>query len=171
MPNSASNHTNKVANPPHRTRQRRLKWTLGSFLGAWFIAQLMGPRPNNNEGSLPDRHMSGDSTVPVEVANFLEASCANCHSDRTSWPWYAGIAPASWWIVGRVERARERFNMSDWGNYSAERKATVMSGVCAEMQSGRMPDRVYSFLHPEVQPEDAQVAAVCDWVANRRRLP
>jgi len=55
--------------------------------------------------------------VSQEVKAILKASCYDCHSNETVWPWYSKTAPASFLISRDVNNGREHMNFSTWGEY------------------------------------------------------
>ncbi len=69
-------------------------------------------------------------------------SCADCHSNETSFPWYSSVAPISWLVESDVRSGRRHFNVSEWnirtqnGNEAAE-----------EVQHGSMPTGLYLIMH------------------------
>jgi hypothetical protein len=71
-------------------------------------------------------------------------ACFNCHSDQTVWPWYADVAPVSWFIEFDVEAARSVVNFSEW-NRSYD--LALYSGQ--SIRTGNMPPIKYRMAHPE----------------------
>lgn len=47
-------------------------------------------------------------------------ACFDCHSNETTWPWYASVAPASWLIQRDVDTGRRRLNFSEWDRVQRE---------------------------------------------------
>jgi len=77
--------------------------------------------------------------------NLASASCFDCHSNETTWPWYSNIAPISWLTQRDVDEGRSTLNFSEW---------TVSSGhgehdAAEAVQSGEMPPSYYVMLHPD----------------------
>src|SRR5271167_2263090 len=58
---------------------------------------------------------------PDPVARALVASCYDCHSYETKWPWYSRVAPVSWLIASDVNKGRNHLNLSDWPVADAKR--------------------------------------------------
>ncbi len=82
----------------------------------------------------------------TQTADVIKATCMDCHSNETVWPWYSNVAPVSWLIQRDVDEGRVRFNMSEWpANPNAQ------SGLVGEMvrviQEGRMPPIQYTLIH------------------------
>ena len=75
------------------------------------LMQLIGIERTN-----PAVDPAAELIAPADVAQLLEKSCYDCHSDKTVWPSYADIAPASFFIASHVEDGRKALNFSDWEN-------------------------------------------------------
>jgi hypothetical protein len=85
----------------------------------------------------------------------------DCHSNRTAWPWYSGVAPASWLVVDDVKEARAEFNLSEWGKLAPNTAQEKRKAMCAEVRDGEMPPWQYLLLHPEAKVRAEDVAALC----------
>ena len=52
---------------------------------------------------------------PEAVRATLQRSCYDCHSNATSWPWYAHFRPR---VAGKIQRdvmaGRQSLNFSEW---------------------------------------------------------
>ena len=91
---------------------------------------------------------------PAEVEAILARACYDCHSNRTSWPWYSYVAPISFLVVHDVHEGREALNFSDW-----EGGPVVAAEILEEVSGRDMPLGIYLPLHPEaaVSPADIEV--------------
>ena len=104
--------------------------------------------------------------VPSAVAAILGRACGNCHSNRTSLPWYAKAAPVSWLVLRDVSKARAAMNFSTWATGPGRNPgiaAAMLAAACADVRSGRMPPAPYRMLHPESRLGKTDQQAVCDW--------
>lgn len=109
--------------------------------------------------------------VPPEVAGVLKRSCMDCHSNRTDWPWYSNVSPASWFVVEHVEDGRRHLNFSRWGDYDRRRADHLLDEICTTARSGFMPLGSYTLVHRGARLTPADVKALCDWAgAERLRL-
>jgi mono/diheme cytochrome c family protein len=77
-------------------------------------------------------------------------ACKDCHSNETTWPWYASVAPVSWLVYHDVEEGRSEFNVSRWGQ--GEQEAEEAAGLVRE---GEMPLWFYLPVHPEARLSEA----------------
>ena len=101
---------------------------------------------------------------PVIVIDILQNSCYDCHSNKTEYPWYANVAPFSWWIIGHINEAREELNFSEWATYSVKRKKHKLKETIEEVEEGEMPLESYTWMHDDAGLSDEQVKLLTDWV-------
>jgi hypothetical protein len=78
-------------------------------------------------------------------------ACRDCHSNETTWPAYASIAPMSWLVQRDVEEGREHLNVSQWGQ--GKQDAGEAAGM---VRKGEMPPWFYLPAHPEAKLSDAE---------------
>jgi hypothetical protein len=104
-----------------------------------------------------------DFDGPPAVAKVLRASCYDCHSHETSWPWYSRVAPVSWLVAHDVEEARGRVNFSLWGSYDRKRRERLAEEIWEEVEKGEMPLPAYLLAHPDARPGEAAKATIRDW--------
>ncbi len=100
---------------------------------------------------------------PAEVNQVFEASCMDCHSNKTHWPWYSYVAPVSWLIADDVHEGRRELNLSEWGEMTAKRRAKKRKEVWKEVRKGDMPMPIYVWIHPKARLSDAQKEILRNW--------
>lgn len=111
----------------------------------------------------------GANAAPPEIAEILQRSCQDCHSNRTKWPWYSHVAPVSWVVAGDVSGARRQMNLDEWGTYSVEKRQSKLTKICEELKSGDMPDTKYLLIHRSAKLTAQQRATLCDWAEATRK--
>jgi hypothetical protein len=94
--------------------------------------------------------------MPDDVKTILRTACNNCHSNETSYPWYANIEPVSWWIQGHINNGRGNLNFSKWQSYDASRKNRKIDECVEVLEQRRMPFSSYVMMHKEAQLSDEQ---------------
>ncbi len=107
--------------------------------------------------------VSADFDGPAEVATVIKASCYDCHSHETTWPWYSRVAPVSWLVAHDVEEARSHLNFSLWGSYDGKRQARLAEEIWEEVEDGEMPLAGYLLAHPDARLDEAAKATLRDW--------
>lgn len=137
-----------------------------SFVGVQFV------RPERvNPPTAAGQSLEEQARVTPEVAGVLKRSCMDCHSNRTDWPWYSNVAPASWFVIDHVNHGRRHLNFSKWGEYDQRRTEDLLKEICRTAKSGFMPLNSYTLVHRSAQLSPADVKTLCDWaVAEQQRL-
>ncbi len=142
---------------------------LGLFV-ALVLIQFIRPEKTNPVADEPVAIASSTVMTPI-VEGILERSCVDCHSGRTTWPWYTEIAPISWYIVDHVNEGRDEFNMDTFGTYSPRRANHKLEELCEQVEEGEMPLPTYVWLHGDAALNASDVTSLCDWSqAERARI-
>ena len=110
-----------------------------------------------------------DEARALRTSDVFDRACANCHSNRTRWPWYSHVAPASWFVVGHVDHARSHMNASDWARFTPAESDHMLASMCTLARKGEMPLRSYPLLHEEARLSAGDVTALCEWTEAARR--
>lgn len=117
-----------------------------------LLAVQLVPYGRAHDNPEPDLDPVAWSTP--EAANAFRAACADCHTNRTSWPWYSNVAPMSWLVTWDVERGRDAWNVS-MGDGPDEADDAVEL-----IESGAMPPARYLLVHPEARLSDTEQKAL-----------
>ena len=144
---------------------RVLRWVLLIGVILFVIAQFIRPAKTN---PAIDQSMALESHVQVDskVAAILDRSCADCHSNKTRWPWYSNVAPVSWFVIDHVNEGRGNLNFSEWGTYDKEQQTDLLREICGEVKRGNMPLSSYTPLHPGSKLSGDDVGAICGWAGS-----
>jgi Haem-binding domain len=147
-------------------RNKVLLALVGIVLGIQLI------RPAKTNPSIdPQRELAAHAQMPPQVADALQRGCNDCHSYRTTWPWYSNVAPFSWVITDDVNQGRRHVNFSDWAQYDPKRADRKLDQICEEVKDGGMPLTSYKWVHPGARLTGHERAEICRWVgAERQRL-
>lgn len=130
------------------------------FLGVALIGGQFIPVPQTN----PPVEL--DMPAPAEVKAILKASCYDCHSNETVWPWYSKIAPISWLVSADTMEGRERLNFSTWNQYSSEQQVQNVAQAMKEVRKGKMPPWFYTIKHADGKITPAKLAVLETWAAS-----
>lgn len=146
-----------------------------SILAASVLVLPMGLSFMHPWGDLRDVDRTGEiltgSEIPSHVRATIETKCADCHSNRTRWPVYSRLAPASWLMEHDVHAARTAMNLSHWNEVSAEGRIAALTRIAAEVRSGQMPPGPYAFMHPSNRLTDSDKQEIAAWARlERKRL-
>jgi len=147
--------------------KRILKWIGIGLVAAFVVIQAIRPAKTNPTVD-ESRTMQASAHMSAEVAAILDRACSDCHSSKTTWPWYSQIAPVSWYIVSDVNGGRKELSLSDWGSYEPRRKARKLQEICEQVEKGEMPMRSYVLIHPAAKLSDADRQLLCAWAKQER---
>jgi Haem-binding domain len=138
---------------------RRLKQAAVVFVVILAAAQLIRPERANPPTDVSRTIQAQVGTASGLVA-VLDRSCRDCHSNRTVWPWYTQIAPASWLMTSGVTKGRQAVNFSEWAAYSPEQQRMLLAVSCDDVTSGKMPGP-YTLVNPETRLSPQDVETIC----------
>ncbi|HEX8852239.1 MAG TPA: heme-binding domain-containing protein [Pyrinomonadaceae bacterium] len=147
--------------------RKLLKFSAVLLCALFAAAQFVRPsrvNPPSDEGRALAAHVRVDERVEA----ILKRSCMDCHSNRTSWPWYSNVAPASWFVADHVRHGRQHLNFSDWARYDRTEAAHLLSDICRTAKRGTMPLASYTLMHRGARLHAADVAALCEWSQRER---
>ena len=146
---------------------KKIAWILLIlFIGMQFY------RPEKNRPA-DENHLTPfltETNPSEEVLGIMKASCFDCHTDQTRYPWYNNVAPVSWWLDGHIDEGREHLNFSEWNSYSAKKKDHKLEEVIETVESAEMPLNSYTWTHEEARLTGAQREAIMAWARQTRTL-
>ncbi len=149
-----------AAERPPRPSLRRPALFLGGGLVALLLVIQLVPygRDHNNPP------VTKAAALDAGTRQIVAETCADCHSNLTRWPWYASVAPASWFVQSDVDGGRKILNFSEW-----DTPQPALAKLVDVISRGQMPPLKYRVLpnHAKARlsgPEKARL------IAGLRRL-
>ena len=140
----------------------RLAHTAGVCVLVGLAIQVMRPA-RTNPTTDPAGTIAAHVAMPSAVQATLARSCFDCHSNETRWPWYSGVAPISWFVIGHVNDGRRALNFSDWNAHGRRATGPPFDRICREIQSGGMPLSSYLLLHRDARLTPSDISLLCAW--------
>lgn len=150
-----------------RIMSRRVTKAVFGLFVLFLVIQVIRPARTNPPVD-PAKTLEAHVEVPPNVETILTRSCADCHSNRTQWPWYSNIAPASWLMANDVNEGREHMNFSDW-EQRHHHEGSPFDEICKQVREGEMPLWYYTPLHPGTRLSPGDVQTICAWTAGPPR--
>ena len=86
--------------------------------------------------------------APKEVMSIFKRACYDCHSNEVKVPWYASVAPISFYIKRHVKLGRAWVNFSIWETYSQEKKDKKLQEIYKAVYRS-MPLSDYVMIHKD----------------------
>ena len=135
---------------------------------AFVIAQFFRP-----DRTLPPENpadtLEASTQVPQNVEAILTRSCADCHSNRTKYPWYSNISPFSWFLANHINEGRQEMNISTWNTTDTKRRVRKLDKMCEEVQNGEMPLPSYLWIHWDAKLSPNDVNTLCSWTDTEKQ--
>lgn len=142
-----------------------IKYVLLLALAALIVMQFI--RPDKNIGGYESvADFEADTKPTPEVAGILKENCYDCHSDHTNYPWYAEIAPVSYWLADHIDHGKGDFNVSEWASFSVKKKDHKLEELIEEVKEGEMPLNSYTWIHGDLTEEEKTI--LLQWAALAR---
>lgn len=135
---------------------------LGIIVLVFIIFQFI---PYGKEKTNPKTDKALEITAPKNVKSILEKSCYDCHSNKTKWPWWSYIAPASWSISDDVTGGRKALNFSIWKKYPIKKIKKLKSDIYRTV-AGPMPLPQYTWVHKNAKLTKNEVDLLRNWASD-----
>lgn len=104
--------------------------------------------------------------VPADVREILRRACYDCHSNQTTYPWYAAVQPVAWWLNDHVSEGKAELNFSEFAAYDRKRAVRRLQSVADEVIDRHMPLKSYLLMHREAKLSDADVGLLSQWAED-----
>ncbi len=130
----------------------------------FLLMQCYQPARNKDNGEILPSHITRLYHVPDSVQVILAATCYDCHSNNTKYPWYSYIQPARFIMERHIRNGKKDLNFSEFGNYSKRRQESKLESIIKQVRSGDMPLTSYTRLHKNSKLTSKQKETVINWI-------
>jgi hypothetical protein len=146
----------------HRFDMKRIfKWAIPVLVAGFAGMQLAQPARTNPPVKTDFLTSTG---APPDVAAMFRASCYDCHSNETRWPWYSYITPVSWQVAQDVNHGRRHVNLSEWPADKPDLARKKIEDMSDEIDDGDMPLGKYTLIHKDAQLTKQQRDTLTQWL-------
>lgn len=122
-------------------------------------------RPERNESNDNSHALSNAYAVPANINIILTTACADCHSNKTRYPWYANLQPVGWLMAHHITDGKKHLNLSEFTVQSIGSQHHQLEEISKSVESRFMPLYSYTLfgMHPEANLNDAQREQLAAW--------
>jgi hypothetical protein len=131
------------------------------LVGLFVIIQFV--RPAKNLSAENTRSMSALYPLPANVDKILETSCADCHSNKTVYPWYAEVQPVGWWLSNHIKDGKRHWNQDDFTGRRIAWQYKKMDDCIEQLKKDEMPLSSYLIIHHNAKLSPADKQTLIDW--------
>lgn len=117
--------------------------------------------------------------VPDSVHGLLKTACYDCHSDYTTYPWYANIQPVGWWLKDHIDEGKRSLNFQQFATLEPRPNSRLktkealqdhkLEEVVELVEAKEMPLESYTIIHRDAKLNDAQRKMIVDWANEARK--
>ncbi|KQT23947.1 cytochrome C [Chryseobacterium sp. Leaf405] len=144
-----------------------MKKILVILLVAFIIIQFF-PIDKTNPAPTPGMDFLRIKNTPPEIATLINSSCYDCHSNETRYPWYANIAPASWFLKSHINDGRKHLNFSTFAVYQPKQQLHKLEECIEMVEKREMPLDSYFLGHQEAKLTDEQRKILIDYFKREK---
>ncbi len=127
-----------------------------------ILIQFYHPAKNEGE-ALSVNDITHTVAVPDSVMQILQASCYDCHSNHTEYPWYHAIQPIGIWLDDHVTEGKRELNFSEYNTFKPKRQFKKLKKISKEVTEHDMPLTSYTFIHKNATLTESQITLLANW--------
>lgn len=121
-------------------------------------------RPEKNSATAESaNNIAKKYNTPNEVKVILDKACNDCHSNNTTYPWYANVQPVAWWLDHHVDEGKSEINFDEFLTYPAKKARHKMEEVNEMVKEGEMPLKSYTWIHKDAVLTQAEKLVMAEW--------
>ncbi len=145
-----------------RTRKKIIWLVVVLFISIQFIR----PARNVSSGQALPADIQNVVTVPQNIAVVLKATCYDCHSNNTVYPWYMNIQPAGLFMAYHIKNGKEELNFNEFGSYSLRKQQHKLKSIGDQVHEGEMPLSSYTLIHKNAILTQEQKTLIMNWAKD-----
>ncbi|MBK7291099.1 MAG: heme-binding domain-containing protein [Chitinophagaceae bacterium] len=132
------------------------------LLLALIVIQFIHPKKNKAEGPQPN-FIGNSFAIPDDVKTILAKACNDCHSNNSTYPWYAKIQPVHWWLDGHIKDGKKHLNFDEYTHKSLRTQFHKMEETVDMVKKGEMPLNSYTWTHKDAKLTDEEKNKIIGW--------
>lgn len=125
------------------SRFKKIAWAIAIGL---IAIQFIQPA-RNISGQVLETDITKVFFVPDSVQMLLKTACYDCHSNNTSYPFYAYVQPMGWLLNSHIQEGKKQLNFNDFGSLPKRRQASKLKSIASQIKDEAMPLPAYTMLH------------------------
>ena len=128
----------------------------------------------------PEKNLSDDQAgnialkypVSGEVKEILRVACDDCHSNKTTYPWYVNIQPVAWFLDNHVREGKRELNFSTFTKLPVAVQNHKFDEIIEMVDEKEMPLKSYTSLglHQEANLTDQQRQLIINWAKQQMTM-
>ena len=132
------------------------------LLVVFIIIQFFRPE-KNVQTTISSNDIVAHMAVPVNVQNILYKACYDCHSNNTTYPWYAEVQPAAWWLDDHIKEGKKELNFSEFASFRLRRQFHKLEEITEVIKDKEMPLESYTVIHSDADLTQEERETLISW--------
>lgn len=132
------------------------------LLVVFIIIQFFRPE-KNVQTTISSNDIVAHMAVPVNVQNILYKACYDCHSNNTTYPWYAEVQPAAWWLDDHIKEGKKELNFNEFASFRLRRQFHKLEEITEVVKSKEMPLESYTVIHSDADLTQEERETLISW--------
>jgi len=137
-------------------------------IGITLIVVLVGlqfiPTRSTQNRTVESSDLVQTFNVPENVRQMIVASCYDCHSNTTNYPWYSKIQPVGWFLEKHINKGVEELNFSEFKQYSTRKQKGKLKSMVKQIGNNEMPLTSYTFIHRDARLSQKDKKVLMDYL-------
>ena len=134
------------------------------LLIALIALQFISAEKNSNiTASATANDISKVVPVPDNIQTILKTSCYDCHSNNSTYPWYASIQPIVWWMNDHIEEGKKEINFNEFASYSLRKQYKKLGEIIEQLKEDEMPLDSYRLIHRNAVLSEPKKLSLLNW--------
>ncbi|WP_270089835.1 heme-binding domain-containing protein [Sphingobacterium sp. SYP-B4668] len=125
---------------------RKTGLVAGIIMGLFVVLQFIPVAPLNN-GNKNAYSFISHFAPEKSTHRLLKASCFDCHSNKTEYPWYANLQPVKYFMFDHIKEGKEKLNFDELASYRKRKKLAKFKSIIQVLEDGSMPLPSYTLIH------------------------
>lgn len=116
--------------------------------------------------------VSKSYNVPDNVQTILKGACNDCHTNKSTYPWYSNIEPVGYWLNDHIKDGKKDLNFSTFTKLPIAVQNHKFEEVVEMVEEKEMPLPSYTYLglHPEAKLTDEDRKVIVDWAKDQMAM-
>jgi len=137
------------------------------LLIAFLIIQFFRPKKNLSK-AVAINDITTNYAIPADVHAVLKASCYDCHSNNSTYPWYNSIQPVAWYLADHIKEGKKEINFNEFASYKIAKQYRKLEEIINQVEMDEMPIESYTLINGGTKLNVAQKSMIINWVTVLR---
>ena len=137
------------------------------LLIAFLFMQFFRPKKNLST-AVAINDFTTNYAIPADVHAVLKASCYDCHSNNSTYPWYNNIQPVAWYLADHIKEGKKEINFNEFASYKIAKQYRKLEEIINQVEMDEMTIESYTLDHGGAKLNVTQKSMIINWATVLR---